>query len=145
MLNCYKKGISKGCLQRSRRRTKVSQTVWSRKYAHTYQVLQHHSLTSLSKILDNLQITVKNIHIRYEDSLSTPGVGPKRRGSIRETLLTTVAPVFTRIHFGGILGGLHRRELGTQLHSGQCFRYSQTCQIGLIGHLLEHGFYALRG
>lgn len=26
------------------------------------------------KILDNLQITVKNIHIRYEDSISTPGV-----------------------------------------------------------------------
>lgn len=33
------------------------------------------------KILDNLQITVKNIHIRYEDSISTPGVSfntPKR-------------------------------------------------------------------
>ncbi|KAL7273138.1 Vacuolar protein sorting-associated protein 13 [Rhizina undulata] len=29
------------------------------------------SLTT--KILDNLQITVKNIHIRYEDSISTPG------------------------------------------------------------------------
>ncbi|PWW77256.1 DUF1162-domain-containing protein [Tuber magnatum] len=27
----------------------------------------------VTKILDNLQITVKNIHIRYEDSLSTPG------------------------------------------------------------------------
>lgn len=30
------------------------------------------SLTT--KILDNLQITVKNIHIRYEDAASTPGV-----------------------------------------------------------------------
>ncbi|KAH8145466.1 uncharacterized protein LAJ45_10436 [Morchella importuna] len=27
----------------------------------------------ITKILDNLQITVKNIHIRYEDSISTPG------------------------------------------------------------------------
>lgn len=27
----------------------------------------------VTKIVDNLQITVKNIHIRYEDSISTPG------------------------------------------------------------------------
>jgi vacuolar protein sorting-associated protein 13A/C len=29
----------------------------------------------ITKIVDNLQVTVRNIHIRYEDSLSTPGVG----------------------------------------------------------------------
>lgn len=31
------------------------------------------SLTA--KIINNLQVTVKNIHIRYEDKLSVPGVG----------------------------------------------------------------------
>lgn len=30
------------------------------------------SLTA--KIINNLQVTVKNIHIRYEDKLSVPGV-----------------------------------------------------------------------
>lgn len=30
------------------------------------------SLTA--KIINNLQVTVKNIHIRYEDNMSVPGV-----------------------------------------------------------------------
>jgi hypothetical protein len=31
----------------------------------------------IAKILNNLQVTVKNIHVRYEDSMSVPGVsGP---------------------------------------------------------------------
>lgn len=30
------------------------------------------SLTA--KIINNLQVTVKNIHVRYEDNLSVPGV-----------------------------------------------------------------------
>ena len=29
----------------------------------------------ITKIVNNLQVTVKNIHIRYEDRLSVPGVG----------------------------------------------------------------------
>ena len=28
----------------------------------------------LTKVINNVQVTVKNIHIRYEDSLSVPGV-----------------------------------------------------------------------
>lgn len=28
----------------------------------------------MNKVVNNLQITVKNIHIRYEDNLSVPGV-----------------------------------------------------------------------
>lgn len=27
-----------------------------------------------AKIINNLQVTVKNIHVRYEDNLSVPGV-----------------------------------------------------------------------
>ena len=28
----------------------------------------------LAKLLNNIQVTVKNVHIRYEDSISVPGV-----------------------------------------------------------------------
>lgn len=28
----------------------------------------------IAKILNNLQVTVKNVHVRYEDKLSVPGV-----------------------------------------------------------------------
>lgn len=28
----------------------------------------------IAKVVNNLQVTVKNIHIRYEDKLSVPGV-----------------------------------------------------------------------
>ena len=28
----------------------------------------------MAKIINNVQVTVKNIHIRYEDQLSVPGV-----------------------------------------------------------------------
>jgi vacuolar protein sorting-associated protein 13A/C len=28
----------------------------------------------MAKVINNLQVTVKNIHIRYEDKLSVPGV-----------------------------------------------------------------------
>ncbi|KAK6505305.1 hypothetical protein TWF481_007211 [Arthrobotrys musiformis] len=36
---------------------------------------KHQSFTEslVTKIVDNLQVTIKNIHIRYEDSISTPG------------------------------------------------------------------------
>ena len=30
--------------------------------------------TILAKIINNFQVTVRNIHVRYEDSLSCPGV-----------------------------------------------------------------------
>jgi hypothetical protein len=32
--------------------------------------------TMIGNIINNLQITVKNIHVRYEDKLSTPDVRP---------------------------------------------------------------------
>ncbi|KAG0637605.1 hypothetical protein HOY80DRAFT_1138202 [Tuber brumale] len=41
--------------------------------AEELQKNQSFTNSLVTKILDNLQITVKNIHIRYEDSLSTPG------------------------------------------------------------------------
>ncbi len=28
----------------------------------------------LAKLLNNIQVTVKNVHIRYEDNISVPGV-----------------------------------------------------------------------
>lgn len=28
----------------------------------------------IAKIINNLQVTIKNIHVRYEDKLSVPGV-----------------------------------------------------------------------
>lgn len=35
--------------------------------------------TMIGNIINNLQITVKNIHVRYEDRLSTPDVSAQRR------------------------------------------------------------------
>lgn len=28
----------------------------------------------ITKVINNLQITIKNIHVRYEDNISVPGV-----------------------------------------------------------------------
>ena len=30
----------------------------------------------IAKIINNVQVTIKNIHVRYEDNLSVPGVSP---------------------------------------------------------------------
>lgn len=50
------------------------------------------------KILDNLQITVKNIHIRYEDSISTPGVSNQCPKTTERRELSMVAPICTWIY-----------------------------------------------
>lgn len=34
--------------------------------------------TIMAKIINNFQVTVRNIHVRYEDSLSCPGVSAPR-------------------------------------------------------------------
>jgi hypothetical protein len=39
------------------------------------------SLTT--KIINNLQVTVKNIHVRYEDKISVPGVSTDMRSTCR--------------------------------------------------------------
>ena len=49
--------------------------------------------TLTSKIINNLQITVKNIHIRYEDSVSVPGVSAFRSLSRAELNTFHVASV----------------------------------------------------
>ncbi|KAH0564849.1 hypothetical protein GP486_001757 [Trichoglossum hirsutum] len=41
--------------------------------AEEQQKSQSFTESLVTKIVDNLQVTVKNIHIRYEDSISTPG------------------------------------------------------------------------
>ena len=33
----------------------------------------------ITKVINNLQITIKNIHVRYEDNISVPGVSRKDR------------------------------------------------------------------
>ena len=63
-------------------------------------VLDHHSEPSsdnpesqgliaslITKIINNLQVTVRNIHIRYEDKLSVPGVSEFIELSLRATML----------------------------------------------------------
>ncbi len=39
----------------------------------------------MTKIINNLQVTVRNIHIRYEDKLSVPGVSGFRFKAERGT------------------------------------------------------------
>lgn len=39
----------------------------------------------VTKIINNLQVTVRNIHIRYEDKLSVPGVSSFRLKAGRGT------------------------------------------------------------
>lgn len=31
----------------------------------------------IAKVINNVQVTIRNIHIRYEDKLSVPGVSPR--------------------------------------------------------------------
>ena len=31
----------------------------------------------IAKIINNVQVTIRNIHVRYEDKLSVPGVSPR--------------------------------------------------------------------
>jgi vacuolar protein sorting-associated protein 13A/C len=45
------------------------------------------SLTA--KIINNLQVTVKNIHVRYEDELSVPGVSRKVHDQVERSLILT--------------------------------------------------------
>ena len=33
----------------------------------------------ITKVINNLQITIKNIHVRYEDNVSVPGVSRSHR------------------------------------------------------------------
>lgn len=79
------------------------------------------------KILDNLQITVKNIHIRYEDSISTPGVSYQcsKISGIKE--LSILASVCTWIYPRRVLRCLDKRKMGAQLRLGRHASDTQTC------------------
>lgn len=67
------------------------------------------------KILDNLQITVKNIHIRYEDSISTPGVSYQYFKTSETKELRILAPICSWIYPRGILRCLDKRKMGAEL------------------------------
>ena len=44
--------------------------------------------TIIAKIMNNFQVTVRNIHVRYEDSLSCPGVSSVRYSGFRSSLIS---------------------------------------------------------
>jgi hypothetical protein len=41
----------------------------------------------MAKIINNFQVTVRNIHVRYEDSLSCPGVSSAHYNGFRPLLI----------------------------------------------------------
>jgi hypothetical protein len=49
----------------------------------------------MAKILNNLQVTVKNIHVRYEDNMSVPGVRLSQLALI-QCLHDSSAPLLSR-------------------------------------------------
>lgn len=73
----------------------------------------------LSKIVDNVQIYVKNIHIRYEDGSSRPEVRPAEGEGLCS------ASFRCRFDHRRIQSCLDRRKLVRNFHSGQFERCSQ--------------------
>jgi hypothetical protein len=53
----------------------------------------------MAKILNNLQVTVKNIHVRYEDKMSVPGVSIKSAliKPCVNTMSSTHSPLASRL------------------------------------------------
>jgi len=71
----------------------------------------------ISKIVNNLQITVKRIHIRYEDKLSVPGVSLDN--ALNSTALANTvssAPVCRWYHFVRIHSSIGERRMGAGIH-----------------------------
>ena len=69
----------------------------------------------VSKVVDNVQIHVKNIHMRYEDGSSTPEVSylwPILGGRAHE-----IAPLRCWTYDIGVQGCFNRRQLGRSVHS----------------------------
>lgn len=58
----------------------------------------------ITKIVNNLQVTVKNIHIRYEDRLSVPGVSQYNSDVIQSIYILWTAPFRHRIDPSRIYG-----------------------------------------
>lgn len=54
----------------------------------------------IAKVINNVQVTVKNIHIRYEDSISVPGVRssvhPRIISEQRYNLISIPLPLVSR-------------------------------------------------
>jgi hypothetical protein len=80
------------------------------------------SLTA--KIINNLQVTVKNIHIRYEDNMSVPGV---RDTTMCQNLsLDVMLASFRRgHHIGGFYGGVGQRGMAANFHRKHSWCYTQ--------------------
>lgn len=56
----------------------------------------------IAKIINNLQVTIKNIHVRYEDKLSVPGVRVADFLRLLESNWT-IAPIRGRLDIGRVL------------------------------------------
>lgn len=76
----------------------------------------------ISKVVDNVQIHVKGIHVRYEDSTSTPEV------SFFLLISLIAAPLCRGSHPRRVQGGLDRRQLGGDIHPRLARRRSQARQ-----------------
>jgi hypothetical protein len=80
-----------------------------------------------SKLVDNVQISIKNIHCRYEDNLSTPNVSRISLKNIAMNIEVThvppamignrAAPFCRWIHTFRVQSGINGRELGGSVHS----------------------------
>jgi vacuolar protein sorting-associated protein 13A/C len=98
----------------------------------------------IAKIINNFQVTVKNVHIRYEDNVSVAGVSRACPITIRrphERTLTAfphLASFLSGNYSVGIYRHLSRWEMGKGLHSLNCWGNPQSkpsclARMSLIG------------
>lgn len=68
-------------VKQNRRQVRAVSAVWDVTQSLSDNLTQTQGLweSLTAKIINNVQVTVKNIHIRYEDNLSVPGVRSAQR------------------------------------------------------------------
>jgi hypothetical protein len=69
----------------------------------------------ITKVINNVQVTVKNIHIRYEDNLSVPGVMGILSRKYRCSSYV-IASLRGWSHLGRFHSDLCERQMGSYLH-----------------------------
>jgi hypothetical protein len=67
----------------------------------------------VSKVVDNVQIHVKNIHMRYEDGSSTPEVSCRE---LYKAQADMIAPIRCGTYDLGVQGCFNRWQLGGSVH-----------------------------
>lgn len=95
----------------------------------------------VAKIVNNVQVTVKNVHVRYEDKLSVPGVCrifTSCRYLLSLTATMKSAPICCWRDARRVHCGINRRHVGTSVYPEHDGCSSQTSHSRFSRRLLQY-------